>query len=343
MKPLKTALDRLRRFYGDQDNMPALKQVAARYAVSVTDQMLDVITSADDPVGRQYLPQAAELVTQPGELTDPIGDKPHARVPGIIHRYPDRVLLTPVHVCAVYCRFCFRREAVGPGAETMSAEQLAAAFDYIRADKNIWEVILSGGDPLVLSPRRLKEIMAALEVIDHVKVIRFHTRVPVADPARITDELCAALESQKAVYIAVHVNHEQEITSAAEDAFRALRRADCVLLSQSVLLRGVNDKPETLENLFRRLVALRIKPYYLHHPDMAPGTAHFRMTLAEGRGIVGKLRGKISGLCQPHYMLDIPGGHGKIPVGRDHVGTRDGQTVVTDPWGCDHIYDENHD
>lgn len=334
----RKSLDRLQNFYSRQDNLPALKEVAERYAVSITDAVLDTVTAADDPVGLQYLPQAAELVTQPQERADPIGDGAHSPVPGIVHRYPDRVLLMPVHTCAVYCRFCFRREAVGPGKKTLSAAQLEKALDYIRADKKIYEVILSGGDPLILSPRRLKAILGELETIPHVQVLRIHSRLPVADPQRVTDELCAALDTKKAMYVAIHVNHAQEITPLAEAAFARLRRANAVLFSQSVLLRGINDNPEALETLFRRLVALRIKPYYLHHPDLAPGTGHFRLSLKRGQEIVRSLRGRLSGLCQPAYMLDIPGGHGKVPVGPSYVSEKDGQILITDPAGNDRLY-----
>jgi lysine 2,3-aminomutase len=247
-------------------------------------------------------------------------------------------LLTPVHTCAVYCRFCFRRETVGPGNKVLSPAQLEKALDYIRADKNIYEVILSGGDPLVLSPRRLKDILGRLESIEHVRVLRVHSRLPVADPARITDDLCAALDTKKAMYVAIHVNHAQEITPAAEAAFARLRRANCVLLSQSVLLRGVNDEPQALEDLFRKLVALRVKPYYLHHPDLAPGTGHFRLPLKKGQEIMRSLRGRLSGLCQPAYMLDIPGGHGKIPVTSSYVFENNGKITVTDPAGNAHPY-----
>ena len=321
-----------------QDNNQLLKQVAEKYAVAVTDSALRAIKTADDPVGRQYLPDTAELVTRPEELRDPIGDEAHSPVPGVVHRYPDRVLLMPVKACAVYCRFCFRREHVGPGQQALKSEELARALDYIRGDENIWEVILSGGDPLILSPRRLGALLDEIENIGHVKVIRFHTRVPVAAPERVTQELTAALERRKAVYVAIHVNHAQEITPEAEEAFARLRAAGCVLLSQSVLLRGVNDDPEALETLFRRLVALRVKPYYLHHPDLAPGTGHFRLGLREGQAIVRRLLGRVSGLCRPAYMLDIPGGHGKIPAGPDYIREDEQGLVLEDPAGGKHPY-----
>ncbi|HEY8191185.1 MAG TPA: lysine-2,3-aminomutase-like protein [Alphaproteobacteria bacterium] len=325
---------------GTQDDDVALKQVAARYAVSVTDAVLKTIRAPGDPVALQYLPQAAELVTLPEEIPDPIGDETHSPVRGIVHRYPDRVLLMPVQVCAVYCRFCFRREHVGPGQKMLKPAELRAALDYIRSDSRIWEVILSGGDPLILGADRLREIVQELNDIPHVQVIRIHSRIPVADPARITDEMCETLSgSGKQVYVLVHINHAQELSADAVAAFTKLQRAGCVLLSQSVLLKNVNDNPVALEDLFRSLAALGVKPYYLHHPDLAPGTSHFRMSLKEGLAIVRQLRGRVSGLCLPTYMIDIPGGYGKVPVDSCHVvENRDGSHSVTDPWGVSHRY-----
>ncbi|MBV9077168.1 MAG: lysine-2,3-aminomutase-like protein [Methylobacteriaceae bacterium] len=296
----------------------ALARVAARYAVSLTPAVVALIDPADpaDPIARQYVPNPAELETAPGELADPIGDEAHSPVPGIVHRYPDRVLLKPVQVCAVYCRFCFRREAVGPGAEALSPAALARALDYIRATPAIWEVILSGGDPLVLSPRRLARIADALAATGHVKALRVHSRLPVADPERVTAALARALvRPELATWLVLHANHPRELTPAARAACARLVAAGIPLLSQSVLLRDVNDDPATLEALMRAFVEARVKPYYLHHGDPAPGTAHLRTGLAEGQALVGGLRGRVSGLCQPDYVLDIPGGHGKSPVG----------------------------
>lgn len=322
---------------GDQ----TLAAVMERYAVSVTDTVLDTINPADpaDPVARQYLPTVAELVTTPDERADPIGDDPHTPVKGIVHRYPDRVLLKPVHVCAVYCRFCFRREKVGPGSEALNPVELAAALDYIRQTPDIWEVILTGGDPFVMSARRLQDIMTALNAIPHVQVIRFHTRVPVADPARVTDDVIAALHSDKAVYVVYHVNHAHELTDAVRMVARKFVQAGIPLLSQSALLRGVNDKAETLETLFRALTAMKIKPYYLHHPDMAPGTSHFRLGIAAGQDLMRQLQGRVSGVALPRYMLDIPGGFGKVPVEPRWIEpTAEGYTV-TDYHGHAHAYE----
>jgi lysine 2,3-aminomutase len=303
--------------------LPALQQVAARYAVAVTPHVAGLIDpqDPDDPIARQYLPDVRELEQTPGENADPIGDHAHSPVAGIVHRYPDRVLFKLVHVCAVYCRFCFRREMVGPGKESaLSQDAYAKALDYIRGHSEIWEVILTGGDPLMLSPRRLAEIMADLAAIDHVKIIRIHTRVPVADPARISDEMVLALKVHGATtWLALHANHPRELTGAARDACGRIVDAGIPMVSQSVLLRGVNDDAVTLEALMRAFVECRIKPYYLHHGDLAPGTAHLRTTLAEGQALMRALRGRVSGLCQPDYVLDIPGGFGKAPVGPEYL------------------------
>jgi lysine 2,3-aminomutase len=306
----------------------ALGTVTARYAVAITPDMVRLIdrTDPDDPIARQFVPTADELITAPDELSDPIGDAAHSPVKGIVHRYPDRVLLKPLHACPVYCRFCFRREQVGPGGEALSPEELAAALDYIRCDPAVWEVILTGGDPLMLSPRRLGAILDALEAIPHVATLRIHSRVPVVDPGRIGPELLAVLDRGKPLWIAIHCNHPRELTEAAKAACRNLVRAGATLLGQTVLLRGVNDDPAVLEALFRTMVAERIRPYYLHHPDLAPGTAHFRLPIAEGRAIVRSLRGRLSGVAQPTYVLDIPGGAGKVPIGPNMVepdGVRD--------------------
>ncbi|MGY3550840.1 lysine 2,3-aminomutase [Bradyrhizobium sp. USDA 4472] len=303
--------------------LPALERVAARYAVAITPALVDLIDKSDpqDPIARQFVPAAAELEMQPGESADPIGDHPYAPVPGIVHRYPDRVLFKLVHVCAVYCRFCFRREMVGPGKENaLSDSAYGAAIDYIRMHSEIWEVILTGGDPLMLSPRRMSEIMADLAAIDHVKVIRLHTRVPLADPARISDEMVAALKIEGATtWVAVHANHARELTGPARGACARLVDAGIPLVSQSVLLRGVNDNLAALSDLMRAFVECRIKPYYLHHGDLAPGTSHLRTTLAQGQDLMRQLRGRVSGLCQPDYVIDIPGGAGKSPVGPNYV------------------------
>ncbi|WP_127753830.1 lysine-2,3-aminomutase-like protein [Devosia sp. 1566] len=319
-----------------------LEAVAARYAIALTPELVELIDPADaaDPIAAQFVPQLSELHTTPEERADPIGDLSHSPVEGIVHRYPDRVLLKAVHVCPVYCRFCFRREMVGPqGLGTLAPEALERALDYIRAHDEIWEVILTGGDPLVLSPRRLRAITEKLAEIAHVRVVRFHTRVPVVEPGRVDAELIAALKaSGKTTYLAVHANHSREFTPGARAAVARMADGGIVLVSQSVLLKGVNDDVETLAALMRCFVENRIKPYYLHHPDLAPGTSHFRVGIEEGQALVAALRGRISGLAQPTYVLDLPGGHGKADIGKAAIAGGDGCFTVRDWQGQEHRY-----
>ncbi|HZT50444.1 MAG TPA: lysine-2,3-aminomutase-like protein [Stellaceae bacterium] len=319
-----------------------LDAVAERYAVAITPDMAALIEGdpATDPIGRQFVPQAAELDRAAAELADPIGDHAHSPVTGLVHRYPDRVLLKPSLVCPVYCRFCFRREAVGPKGGLLTQRELAAAFDYIRARPEIWEVIVSGGDPFLLSPRRLRAIVAALDAMPQLGVIRFHTRVPVVDPGRVGAALVAALAAEKAVYVVIHANHPRELTPAVRAACARMGRAGIPLLAQTVLLKGVNDDAATLEALLRGLVAMRVKPYYLHHLDLAPGTGHFRTGIAEGQALMRRLRGRVSGLCQPTYVLDLPGGHGKVPIGPCHArpGAAAGTWCIEDTQGAQHPY-----
>jgi lysine 2,3-aminomutase len=321
------------------EKLGGLAEVAARYAVAITPAVADLIDLNDphDPIARQFVPDARELVQTPEESRDPIGDDPFSPVEGVVHRYPDRVLLKLVNVCAVYCRFCFRREMIGPGQGGLSPQALAAALDYIGAQPQIWEVILSGGDPLVVSARRLKDVVARLSAIGHVKVIRVHTRVPTVAPERINAALARALLAPgKATFVVLHVNHPRELTKHARAACARLVDAGIPMLSQSVLLRGVNDDVETLGALMRALVECRIKPYYLHHADLAPGTAHLRTSIAEGQALMRGLRGRYSGLCQPSYVLDIPGGYGKSPLGPSFVSA-DG-AMVEDFNGRRHVY-----
>jgi lysine 2,3-aminomutase len=342
LRPIRTAGELVGAGLLRPEDEAGIERVAERYAVAITPAMAALIDPSDpaDPIARQFVPDAAELEITPEERQDPIGDLAHSPVEGIVHRYPDRVLLKAVHVCPVYCRFCFRREMVGPqGLGTLSPEAMGNAFAYIADHPEIWEVILTGGDPLVLSPRRLTEIMQRLSAIDHVKIVRFHTRVPVVEPERIDEALIAALKgSGKTAYVALHANHPRELTPEARAACARLVDSGIVMISQSVLLRGVNDDPDTLAALMRAFVENRIKPYYLHHPDLAPGTSHFRLSIEEGRALVATLRGRISGLCQPTYILDIPGGHGKAVIGPDAIRENGGCHTVSDFRGGEHTY-----
>jgi lysine 2,3-aminomutase len=320
------------------DRLPALERVAAQYAVAVTAPMAELIDAADphDPIARQFLPTTAELDLRPEESADPIGDLVHSPVEGVVHRYPDRCLLKLNHACAVYCRFCFRREMVGPeGLRPLSPAALDAAMAYIAERPDIWEVIVTGGDPFILSPRRLRDVMRRLGRIEHLKVVRFHTRVPAVAPEMITEDLVTALKAPgKAVYVALHANHARELTPAARAACARIVDAGVPMLGQTVLLAGVNDDPETLTALMRAFVETRIKPYYLHHADLALGTGHLRTSVEVGQALMRTMRGAVSGLCQPTYILDIPGGHGKVPIGPDYLA--DG--CVEDPAGRRHAY-----
>jgi lysine 2,3-aminomutase len=331
----------------EPERIDEIRRVAEEFAVALTENVARLIDPADpaDPIAAQYVPTAAELSTAPEERADPIGDERWSPVPGIVHRYPDRVLLKPTLLCPVYCRFCFRREVVGKKAAMLGQESLEHAFGYIRQRPQIWEVIITGGDPFLLAPRRVAEIVRALDQVPHLGVIRFHTRVPVVDPRRINSALVEALTAEKAVYVVIHANHPRELTAHARAAVLQLTRAGIPVLSQTVLLRGVNDNAAVLEALFRGLVAMRVKPYYLHHADLARGTSHFRTGIEAGQRLVRALRGRISGLCQPTYVLDIPGGFGKVPIAPCAVtpAGSSGEWFVEDGAGVPHAYPPDPD
>jgi lysine 2,3-aminomutase len=321
-----------------------IDDVARRYAVAVSPTLLSLIDPADpaDPIARQFLPCLDELNTLTLEMADPIGDEAHAPVPGIVHRHPARVLFKVVSACPVYCRFCFRRETVGPGKENaLSPTAFEAALGYIGEHLEIREVILTGGDPFILSPRRIEEISTRLAAIAHVKIVRWHTRVPMTDPARVTDDMIAALHAAgAAAWVAIHANHAREFGPDAVRAIARLADAGIPLVSQSVLLKGVNDNVAAMTGLMRCFVENRIKPYYLHHPDLAPGTSHFRPSIVEGLALVKALRRELSGLEIPAYMLDIPGGFGKVPLESDHLEITGEGVRVRDVAGNWHVYED---
>jgi lysine 2,3-aminomutase len=340
---LSTADELIAAGLAPEEQRHAIEEIGKAYAIGLTGTVANLIDFNDpaDPIGRQFLPDPAELLRQPEETDDPTGDGIFSPVGGIVHRYPDRVLLKLLHVCPVYCRFCFRRTAVGPGRTVhLGPQALAAAIAYIADRPNIWEVILTGGDPLTLSARRLSDLMRRLKSINHVKVLRLHTRVPVADPAKVTPDLPnLLLASGKSVYVALHANHPRELSEPARAACARLVDAGIPMVSQSVLLAGVNDNIDTLTKLMRAFVEARIKPYYLHQLDPAPGTAHFRVPIAKGQELMRQLLGRVSGLCQPHYMLDIPGGRGKSPIGPNYLTRSPGEAYwVTDYKGRSHVY-----
>ena len=307
---------------------------------------IDVKNLTADPVALQFVPDVRELETCEKSLPDPIGDNAHSPVKGLVHRYRDRVLIKATEQCPVYCRFCFRRESVGGNAaKPLSATDFEAIFAYLKNQPDVWEVIISGGDPLVLSDARLQSLMRGLASIPHLRVVRIHTRVPVVDPARVTDELLKILRScNKTLYVAIHANHVQEFSAAARGALAMIADAGIPMVSQTVLLRDVNDSEQALGELMRTFVELRITPYYLHQLDLAPGTEHFRVSINRGQSLLRALRGTWSGLCQPNYVIDLPGGHGKVPIGPNYVehalepSPGDEKLMITDPTGVSHRY-----
>jgi lysine 2,3-aminomutase len=303
----------------DASQRGVLAEVAESHSVAISPAVVKTITRdpATDPVALQYIPSVRELSVTGDERDDPIGDAAHSPLPGLVHRYPDRVLVKATLVCPVYCRFCFRKTMVGSNAtRPLCDEDLKQILGYIAAHPEIWEVILSGGDPLILSPRNLGAIVEGLESIPHVRIVRVHSRVPVVAPEKIDASLLSTLRTtSKTTYVVLHANHASEFSADAREACNRIVDAGIPMLGQSVLLKGVNDTVEALSELMRSFVENRIVPYYLHHLDRAPGTAHFRVSLGEGQDLMKALRGTLSGLCQPTYVLDIPGGHGKSPIG----------------------------
>jgi len=330
-------------FVGEQQ-IEEIESVRQQFAAKAPSTYMQGIreNSANDPIWRTVIPTGHELQIADEERLDPIGDLAHTPVRGITHRYPDRVLFKPTHTCAVYCRFCFRRYAVGHPEETLSRADIARAMDYIEGHQEIWEVIFTGGDPLTLADSRLEELLDRLRAIEHVRVLRFHTRVPVVLPSRISEALAGILRGRgrprKLVYVVTHINHAQEITPPVEQACDLLVDHGVPLLNQCVLLKDINDTPAVMEELLRKLVEMRVKPYYLHHGDLAQGTQHFRTSIEEGQRLMKALRGRVSGLCQPAYVLDIPGGYGKVPVNAPYL-TRSGESwQVEDITGRLHQY-----
>jgi len=315
-RTLRSPQDLLRAGLVAEGSLPALEEVAARYATAITPAMAALISPGDpaDPIGLQYLPDAAELIIAPHELEDPTADAPFTPVKGVVHRYPDRALLKPLLACPVYCRFCFRREKVGPDGGLLTEAELQEALLWFEGNPAIREVILTGGDPLMLSARRLGEILGRLAGMAHIETLRIHTRVPVADPARVTGALVAAMRQTKPVFIAVHANHAREFTPDAAQALARLAEAGVPLLGQTVLLRGVNDEAPAMEALLRAMIRNRIKPYYLHSLDPAPGTARFQVLEDDGLALMAALRGRLPGHALPFFVRETPMGGGKKPV-----------------------------
>ncbi|MDD2852154.1 MAG: KamA family radical SAM protein [Desulfuromonadaceae bacterium] len=292
--------------------------VSARYPVRLSDYYAGLIKRPGDAIWKQCMPDVREL----GDLIqapDPLAELALSPVPGLIHRYPDRVILLVSNRCPVYCRFCMRKRHVGSGDAPMKKHELESALAYIAAHPQIKDVILSGGDPLMLDDESLVRILSGVRAIPHVALIRIGTRVPVTLPGRITIELCSLLKQLHPLYINTHFNHPDEITAASRAACSLLSDAGIPLGNQTVLLKGVNDTVETMRELMTGLLAIRVKPYYLHQMDLVQGTAHFRTSVRTGIEIMRGLRGHVSGLAVPHYVIDLPGGKGKVAILPDDV------------------------
>ena len=345
-RPLRTGRDFVAAGLAPPGAEARIEAVTARYSAAMSRDLAALVDPADprDPIARQFVPDARELAAHPADLADPIGDDAFSPTPGLVHRYEDRVLLKIVSACPVYCRFCFRREMVGEGKGGLLPEaQIAAALDYIAAHPEVWEVILTGGDPLALSPRRLRDVLGRIAAIPHVKTLRIHTRVPVVLPSHVDAPLVAALRSiGKPVYVALHANHPHELSEAARAACARLVEAGVPMVSQTVLLAGVNDDADTLVALMRAFVEARVTPYYLHHPDLAPGTAHFRLPIARGRELVAAMQARLSGLARPRYVLDLPGGFGKVSLEpAAAMPGKNSRWTIFDRAGRAHPYDDH--
>jgi lysine 2,3-aminomutase len=304
-----------RGWLAENDATPDLERAQEALDIRVPQSFHEGIAAGDASLSRQVIPSAAEAFIAEEELADPIGDEVFSPVAGLTHRYPDRVLVKITYQCAMYCRFCFRRHKVSHSEENLSYEALDTAYRYIEDHPEIKEVIFTGGDPLVLTDTRLEPHLARVENIPHIETIRFHTRVPTALPERITASLCDRLSaSNKGIWILVHINSNSELTPSACEAIKSLKRAGVSLASQSVLLRGVNASEEALEALLRSLYRLGVQPFYLHYPDLARGTSHFRIPLPEALRLVGRLSGRLPGIAIPRLTVDIPGGYGKVTL-----------------------------
>ncbi len=315
----RTVADLVDRDLLSPSEIATAEAVSHRYELLVSDYYLSLVDPDDPhcPIRKMALPDGAELVVNTVERTDPIGDAAHSPAPSIVHRYPDRALLIVTHRCPMFCRYCFRKVALNDGQ--IPLRQLEGAYDYLRRTPGIEEIILTGGDPLMLSTARLAAIFEALRSIPSIKRIRIHSRMPVTLPMRLDAPLLELFAAVRPLHLVTHFNHPREMTHEARTAIEGVRGAGVVLANQAVLLAGINDELATQTALWRELVDWGVRPYYLHHPDLTVGTQHFRVSLDQGLALTRALRGAVSGLFQPTYVIDIPGGLGKVPVDSGYV------------------------
>ncbi|HKJ04332.1 MAG TPA: KamA family radical SAM protein [Geopsychrobacteraceae bacterium] len=312
-------------------DVAALEAVTDRYPMRITPYYLDLIEEIGDPIWRQCVPDPAEL-SEEGML-DPLGEENLSPVPSVIHRYPDRVVFLASGNCASYCRFCTRKRKVGCSSMSISFKDQRDGIDYIAATPQIKDVILSGGDPLLLPDMVLGDLLTRIHAIPHVEIIRIGTRIPVILPERITDKLCTLLKKFHPLFVNTHFNHPCELTPQATEACAKLIDVGIPLGNQTVLLRGVNDNPEAMVELFRGLLRMRVKPYYLHQMDLTRGTSHFRTSVKKGLEIMHALRGPVSGMASPCYVIDLPGGKGKVPLLPEYVESYGETLVIRTPGG----------
>ncbi len=313
MKYINTNNVTLSKIVTNMDKLAELKPVADLYPFQLSQSYADLIKQENDPVWKQCVPDPLELQDYE-QVPDPLSETLLSPVAGLIHRYPDRAVLLVSNRCPVYCRFCMRKRHVGEGDSPLSRSTLDAALDYLSATTSIRDVILSGGDPLMLDDDSLLYLLSRLRSIQHISIIRIGTRIPVTLPERITPDLCSILKRFHPLYINTHFNHPAEITSASSNACNLLADAGVPLGNQTVLLAGVNDSVEVMRELMTGLLGIRVRPYYIHQMDLVRGTAHFRTPVSKGLEIVRGLRGHISGMGVPHYVIDLPGGKGKVAI-----------------------------
>lgn len=313
-----------------EDAEEEVKMCLCKFRMAVTPYYAMLIdpTNPHDPVKMQAVPSAQELQVGKHDLEDPLSEDEFSPCPGIVHRYPDRVLMLVTHHCAMYCRHCTRRRLVGCNDGLLSKARTDECLAYIRSHPEIHDVLISGGDPLTLSDDRLEDIIRRLRDIPHVDVIRIGTRTPVVMPMRITDELLTMLKKYHPIWINTHFNHPQEITPESSAACERIANAGIPLGNQSVLLRGINNDAEILKSLFTKLIRIRVRPYYLYQCDLSTGIGHFRTSVNEGIDIIAKIRGFISGFAVPTFVIDAPGGGGKIPIGPEYIQELNSKEIV---------------
>jgi len=308
-----------------------LQRVISRYPMRINPYYLGLIKEVNDPIYRQCIPDIQEL-SDPEAVADPLNEEGHSPVYGLTHRYPDRVLFLVSSECAMYCRFCNRKRKVGQPS-MVTDTSIEQGIDYIRTHGEVRDVLLSGGDPLLLEDARLQEILSAIRAVTHVEIIRIGTRIPCTLPQRVTPELAAILQKFHPLYINLHFNHPIEITTEAALACNRLADAGIPLGCQTVLLKGVNDDPGIMRTLMRKLLTIRVKPYYLFHGDPARGTSHFRTSVNRGLNIIRGLQGHTSGLCVPHFAIDLLGGGGKVPLLPEYITGQDGDSLLVTSYG----------